>query len=573
VFDFGQNLVGKLRVRVRGEAGTTLKLRYAEVLKGGPLATSGPIYTDNLRSARQQDVYTLKGDPDGETFETRFTFHGFRYVEASSLGKNPEILDITAVVLHSDIPKSGDFECSDPLVNQLQKNIDWGQRGNYVEIPTDCPQRDERLGWTGDAQVFARTAAFNRDVAGFFAKWLQDLRDAQGPNGEYPSVAPNTAVVPGDGGPAWADAGVICPWTLYLCYGDPAFLADGYDSMRRFLSYLEETSRDYIRCYDDYPHFKGFGDWLALDGGLGNVQGRTPKDLLGTAFFAHVADLLSRAAYALGKEEDGRAYRALFERVRGAFQARFVTPAGLLAANTQTACVLALHFDLLAPEHRPVAANQLVRDIRERGTKLSTGFTSSHYLTHVLTETGHLDIAYALLQQKGWPSWLYAVTQGATTIWERWDAWTPEKGFQDAGMNSFNHYAYGAVGAWLYEIVAGIDADPAHPGYKHTVFKPRPGGGLSHAKAALRSPYGPVSSAWRTLDNGDWEWEITVPANATGTAHVPCDESATVTEEGNDTPPGMPAEGAEGVTYLRRENGANVYALQSGSYRFVVRAS
>jgi alpha-L-rhamnosidase len=563
IVDFGQNLVGAIRLTVCGEAGTTVKLRYAEVLKGGPNTISGSIYTENLRSARQTDHYVLKGDPNGETFETLFTFHGFRYVELSGLGSFPEILDITAIVLHSDTPKTGDFECSDPLVNQLQRNIDWGQRGNYLEIPTDCPQRDERLGWTGDAQVFVRTAAFNRDIAGFFQKWLQDLRDAQGNRGEFPSVAPNTAVVPGDGGPAWADAGVICPWTIYLCYGDTGILEESYDSMARFIGYLEETSKDYIRCWDGYPGFTGFGDWLALDGS-GQTPGGTPRDLLGTAFFGYSTTLMRDTAKVLGKTDDVMRYQTLLDNIKAAFVQRFVTTEGLIYPGTQTAFVLPLYFDLLPPERREPATQMLIREIQKRGNKLATGFTSSHYVPHILTETGHLEVAYTLLHQKGWPSWLYAVTQGATTIWERWDGWTAEKGFQDAGMNSFNHYAYGAIGAWLYQTVAGIDTDPEQPGYKHTLLHPQPGGGLTYAKASLNSVYGTIESHWEIPTSGGLHWHIVVPPNTTATAYVPCSEKASVTESG------LPAEGAEGITYLRREGNANLYTLQPGTYRLIV---
>lgn len=564
VVDFGQNLVGKIRFAVKGKAGLTVRFRFAEVLKGGPAHSSSGIYTDNLRGSRQTDHYTLKGEEHGETYETHFTFHGFRYVEISGFPELPEFLDITAIVLHSETPKTGDFECSEPLINQLQKNIDWGQRGNYVDIPTDCPQRDERLGWTGDAQVFVRTAAFNRDISGFFHKWLLDLRDAQGPQGEFPSIAPNTGVVPGDGGPAWADAGTICPWTIYLCYGDTGVLEDNYEAMRRFLEFEQETSKDYIRCYDGYPGWQGYGDWLALDGGLGNVQGRTQKDLIGTAFFAHSADLLSRMASVLGREEDAATYRALFEKIRDAWQTRFVTPGGLVMADTQTACTLALRFGLLTPEQRPAVTAQMIRDIKQRGMKISTGFTSSHYVPHVLTEEGHADIAYNLLHQKGWPSWLYAVTQGATTIWERWDGWTPERGFQDPGMNSFNHYAYGAIGAWLYEQVAGIDVDPEKPGYKHIFLHPNIGGGLTHAKAHLHSIYGLIESHWRIPEGGGLEWLITVPPNTTATAFVPCAEDAPVIESN------FPAESAEGIAFVRRAPTANVYTLQSGTYHFRV---
>jgi Glycogen debranching enzyme len=520
IFDLGQNLVGRARLKVKGPAGATVRLRFAEVLQNGPAATDGPIYTDNLRAAKQTDVYTLKGDPNGEVWEPAFTFHGFRYVEAVGLPEPPTRETLTAVVMHSDCPRTGDFSCSDPLINRLQKNIDWGWRGNSVDVPTDCPQRDERLGWTGDAQVFIRTSTFNRNVAPFFAKWLRDLADAQGPEGGYPSVAPDVLGGRVDGGPAWADAGIICPWTLYLAYGDTTVLERQYDSMCRFLGYLEETQKEGIRCWEG-SNYHCYGDWLALDGS-GRTTGGTPKDLIGTAFFAHDANLLSRIATILGRDEDATRYRKRFEEVRAAFQKRFVTEDGLVFPGTQTAYVLALHFDLLPEALRPAAAENLVREVERRGNKLSTGFVGSPYLPHVLSESGRADVAFRLLHQKDWPSYLYAVTQGATTIWERWDGWTHDKGFQSVGMNSFNHYAYGAIGEWLYQRVAGIDTDEATPGYKRLVLKPTPAGsGLTHVSAYLDTAYGRVESAWRVENEAELVWDVTVPPNTTAVAHVP----------------------------------------------------
>ncbi|MGC8781143.1 MAG: family 78 glycoside hydrolase catalytic domain [Anaerolineae bacterium] len=548
VFDLGQNMVGWVRIKVRGPAGATVTLRFGEMLN-----PDGTLYTANLRTARATDYYTLKGDGE-EVWEPRFTFHGFRYVELSGLPGEVTADAVTGVVVHSDAPLSGAFECSDPLVNQLQHNIQWGQKGNYLEVPTDCPQRDERLGWTGDAQVFIRTGIFNRDVAAFFTKWQRDLADAQSPEGAFPMVAPS--VLGPDGGPAWADAGIICPWTVYQCYGDTALLAEHYDSLARFIAYLEQTSQDYIRSYEGYPGFPGFGDWLALDGS-GLTDGGTRKDLIGTAFFAYSARLMGRIAAALGKAAVAERYAQLFENVRAAFQKRFVTPAGLVAGATQTSYVLALHFDLLPPALRPVAVDQIVRDIRRRNNHLSTGFVGASYLPFVLSEGGRLDVAYELLFQKTWPSWLYAVTQGATTIWERWDGWTHDKGFQDVGMNSFNHYAYGAIGEWLYRVVAGLDLDPDRPGYAHIVIRPHPGGGLTHARAAYDSIRGKIVSGWRVAD-GLLTLEVTVPANTTATVYMPTADPGQVTEEG----------GMAGVTFVRPEEGRAVYEVGAGSYVF-----
>jgi alpha-L-rhamnosidase len=556
IFDLGQNMVGRVRLKVSGPRGTTITLRHAEVLN-----EKGNLYADNLRTARQTDYYTLKGDGE-ETWEPRFTFHGFRYVELSGLPEAPAADAVTGIVLHSDTPATGSFECSDPLINQLQHNIEWGQKGNFVDIPTDCPQRDERLGWTGDAQVFIRTACWNMDVAGFFTKWQRDIADAQTAQGAIPSVVPNTGVLgEGDGGPAWADAAVICPWTIYLCYGDRALLETHYESFARYMSYLGESSRDLIRSYEDMPGFRGFGDWLALDGS-GKLDGGTPKDLIGTAFYAHCADLMGRIARVLDKDEDAIKYDELLGDVKTAFIERFTTPQGLVAGGTQTGYVLALHFNLLPLELREAAVNSLVRDIKERGNHLSTGFVGSPYIARVLSDNGELDVAYSLLHQKTWPSWLYAVTQGATTIWERWDGWTHDKGFQDVGMNSFNHYAYGAIGAWLYSVVAGIEVDEEAPGYKRIVFRPQPGGGLTHARASLNSIYGEITSHWR-IEDDYFNWNITVPPNTTATVYLPTREGTQITESGTD------AGESESVMFLRREADAAVFEVEAGEYSFV----
>ena len=555
IFDMGQNMVGWVRLRVCGEKGTTISIRYAEVLN-----PDGTLYTANLRTARNTDYYTLKGGEE-ETWEPHFLFHGFRYVELLGFPGTPTKETITGIVVHSEMPQTGTFECSDPLINQLQHNIVWGQKGNFVDVPTDCPQRDERLGWTGDAQVFIRTAAFNMNVAGFFTKWTRDLEDAQFPDGAYPAVAPNPAAWSiGDGGPAWADAGVICPWTIYQCYGDIRLLEARYASMQPFIEFLSETSQNGLRCYAEYAGWHGFGDWLALDGSDGR-EGGTSKELIGTAFFAYSSHLLARIAHILGKDEDAERYEKLCNLAKEAFVKRFVLPDGTLKGGTQTSYVLALYFDLLPQELRSRAVTELMQNIAQRDNHLSTGFVGTPYLNWVLSEMGHLDTAYGLLKQITWPSWLYSVTQGATTIWERWDGWTHDKGFQDPGMNSFNHYAYGAVGAWMYAVIGGIDLDSDRPGYKHILMHPQPGGGLTSAKAGLHSIYGLIQSEW-TLQNDVFNWQITVPANTTATVYVPAKDASQVTENG------QPVENVDGLTFLHAENGYAMFEVMSGSYLF-----
>jgi len=523
---------------------------------------AGALYVENLRTARATDYYTCRGDPAGETWTPRFTYHGFRYAEVSGLPHGSELSPqaIVARVLHSALAKTGEFSCSDPLINQLQHNIEWSQRGNYMEVPTDCPQRDERLGWTGDAQAFIRTGAWNRQVAPFFTKWQRDIADAQLPDGGVPAVIPAVDLVPGDGGPAWADAAVICPWTIYECYGDRSLLAAHFGELCRYVDYIGTQSLDDIRLHPALGKWGGFGDWLALDGS-GQTDGGTPKDLIATAFYAHDARILSSMALALGRPGDAARYEALAQRVTAAFQRRFVTSDGLVAGNTQTSYVIALQFDLVPDSMRPRLTAELVRDIQRRGNRLTTGFVGTPYLLHVLAREGHLDVAYALLEQRKWPSWLYAVTQGATTTWERWDGWTKENGFQDKGMNSFNHYAYGAVGDWLYQVVAGIEIDPLKPGYRHILLQPQPGGSLTSARGAHLSPYGEVVSDWRRTGNS-FDWGVTVPPNTTATARFPVPANADIKEGG------VALSGSVGVTNIRVERGLVTCELASGSYQF-----
>ncbi len=533
IFDFGQNLVGRVRVRLTGAAGTTVRFRFAERLN-----PDGTMYTANYRAARSTDYFTLTGGED--VLEPKFTFHGFQYLEVSGL-ESVLAENVTAVVMHSAWEPAGNFDCSEPLLNQLQHNIQWGWKGNSLDVPTDCPQRDERLGWTGDAQVFVRTACFNADVATFFAKYQQDLTDSQSDLGQIPPVAPNTQVVGADGGPAWSDAFVICPWTIYRAYGDLRILSDHYEPMKRWVDSLQISSKDLIRSYEGYAGFLGFGDWL-------NTNAETPIDLIGTAFYAYSARLLAKMATVLGHKADAAEYGELSEKVATAFRRRYITPNGLVTPGSQTAYVLALHFDLLPEEQREAATVALVNDIGRRGWHLSTGFVGTPYLNHVLTAGGRLDVAYRLLNQTSWPSWLYSVTQGATTIWERWDGWTHDKGFQDPGMNSFNHYAYGAIGDWMYAVVAGIELDPEVTGYKRFRLEARPGGGLTQASASFRSPYGLIASGW-TIVGDRFVWEFTIPTNT----------SATVTAPPEATKLALDGKAIDGPTHL----GSGTYRLEA----------
>jgi alpha-L-rhamnosidase len=563
IFDLGQNLVGRVRLRVTAPAGATLTLRYAERLEA-----DGSLYTANLRTARATDHYTCRGG-GMEEWEPSFTFHGFQYVEVSGLKAAPSRDALTGVVLHSDWTPAGDFECSHPLVNRLFRNVVWSWKGNSLDLPTDCPQRDERLGWTGDAQVFVGTAAGIADVNGFFAKWLRDLREHQGSDGAIPGIVPFSHLqgpqrdgkTP-DGGPGWADAMVVCAWTMYERYGDLRLLREHWPALERWLAQQERTSRDGLRAYPG-SGTSCYGDWLALDApeGAQGPRGATPHDLIGCAWYAHALDLATRIARALGETAAQDRYARLHAAAKANFQRHFLTPAGRLVAETQTAAVLALHFDLVPDELRPVIADWLEADIRRRGRRLSTGFLGTPFIQPVLTREGRLETAAALLFQTAWPSWLYAVTQGATTIWERWDGWTAERGFQNPGMNSFNHYAYGAVGEWLIAAVAGIAPDPAAPGRPRFRLRPCLLPGLDHARARLDTPWGRVESAWRRTGEG-LAWEVAVPANAAAVARIPCRAGADVRADG------QPLAAAPGVTVLGPEPDGIGCQLVAGCYRF-----
>ncbi|MDX1682864.1 MAG: family 78 glycoside hydrolase catalytic domain, partial [Phycisphaeraceae bacterium] len=440
IFDLGQNMVGHVRIRLRGESGQLVRLRYGEMLD-----EKGNLYTENLRQARVTDYVTLTGDPQQDVFEPTFTFHGFRYVEIKGRMEAPTTEDLTGIVVHSDMPEAGRFECSDERVNQLQSNINWGLRGNFLDVPTDCPQRDERLGWTGDAQVFAPTACFNRDAVGFFDKWLVDLADSQQDNGGIPPVAP---VAPpfgdwDDGGPAWADAAVIVPYLIWQQTDDTDLLRRHWPMMTGYMAFVDEHRvKDGIRSHPDIHPWGGFGDWLATDKGLKTTDGLTLKDLIGTAYHARNAQWMAKMAEALGETDAAETYRQDHQRFRDAFRRRYLTADTLLVSQTQTACVLALGMDLLEEDEEATVLAALIRDIEGRKDHLSTGFVGTPDINPVLTDHGRHDVAGRLLLQDTPPSWLYPVTAGATTIWERWTSWSEKDGFNDAGMNSFNHYAY-----------------------------------------------------------------------------------------------------------------------------------
>jgi alpha-L-rhamnosidase len=540
-YDLGQNMVGVVRLKVSAPAGTKVTLRHAEMLN-----PDGTLYTRNLRGAPSIDHYICKGG-GVEIWQPIFTFHGFQYVEVTGLTGKPELDAVTGIVFASDTPLTGEFTCSDARINQLQSNIVWGQRGNYISVPTDCPQRDERLGWMGDAQVFIRTATYNADVAAFFTKWMVDVDDGQTPEGSFSDVNPNTMGT--HSVPAWGDAGVICPWTIYEVYGDKRMLEQHLPAMTKWIEYMRAHSTGLIR---DKDRGNDYGDWLS-------IGADTPKDLIGTAYFAYSTRLVAKSYQALGRMEEARKYEQLFQDIKAAFNKRYVSSDGRIRGNTQCVYAMALKFDLLPDNLRPKAAQYLEEDIKAKGNHLSTGFVGVSYLLPVLTQAGKTDTAYRLLLQDTFPSWLFSVKHGATTIWERWDGWTPEKGFQDPGMNSFNHYSLGSCGEYLFGHIGGIR--PASPGYKTVLIDPVIQEGLNWAKTHYNSVRGRIATSWKR-EGKRLALEVVIPANTTATICVPAVAVESITESGK------PVAKVDGVKFLRLEEGKAMFEVGAGTYTF-----
>jgi alpha-L-rhamnosidase len=523
IVDFGQNLPGWVRLRADGPAGTVVRVRHGEALDA-----DGSLYTENLRTARQTDEYVLSGGPT--VLEPLFTQHGFRYAEVTGYPGDLDAADIAAVVVHSDISATGSFESSQAWLDRLFRIIDWGQRGNFISVPTDCPQRDERLGWLGDAQVFARTACYNRDVAAFFGKWLDDVADAQLDSGAFTDVAPRL-FLRGPGAPAWADAGVIVPWTVWKMYGDRGVLDRHFGAMTAWMDFVDRANPSYLR---ERELGNSYNDWL-MPG-----SDDTPHELLATAYWAYDAALMAEIAAALGREDDADGYRALRAKIGTAFADAFLTGDGRIASGTQTAYVLGLFMELIPSELRAAAASHLVAAIRAADWHLTTGFVGVGYLLPVLSSAGHLDVAYRLLEQRTLPSWRYMADHGATTIWERWDGWTPERGFQSAWMNSLNHYSLGSVGEWLYRFVLGIDQEPGTAGFGQLLLRPHPGGSLAWARGAYRSVRGRIATGWEQA--GDrFTFRAEVPPNVTASVRVPSDRAAEVRDASWNGPESLAA--------------------------------
>ena len=550
IVDFGQNLVGWVKLTVSGAMGDSVILSHAEVMD-----KEGNFYIENLRGAKQRNIYILNGGD--QVFEPHFTWQGFRYVKVEGLGKMPDPDNMTAIALYSDMEQTGSFTTSNPDLNQLQSNIMWGQKGNFLDVPTDCPQRDERLGWTGDAQVFCPTAAFNMNVNNFFSKWLKDLAADQFDDGNVPVVIPNVLGRGVAGSAGWSDAATIIPWSIYQSYGDRKVLEDQYPSMKAWVDYLVDISNDLLRNNGFH-----FGDWLfySLDDDNGGRSAVTDKYLMAQCFFANSVKIVSETAALLDREEDNKYYSALYGQIKDIFNNEFVTPNGQLVSNTQTAYVLALQFDLLPEKIREQAVTRLVKNINEYG-HITTGFLGTPYINHVLTRFGQTDVAYELLLKDTYPSWLYPVRKGATTIWERWNGIKPDGTFQYASMNSFNHYAYGAIGDWMYKVIAGIK--PEKPGYSEFIIQPKPGGGLTSAYGEIKTYYGLIRSDWK-IENNNFSIEINIPVNTNARVYLPASSTNNITEGGERITD------LETVDIIEVKDNCVLLLLGSGKYSFTV---
>ncbi|AMR30810.1 alpha-L-rhamnosidase [Mucilaginibacter sp. PAMC 26640] len=512
VIDFGQNLVGWVKVSVKGRAGDSVKIAHAEVLD-----KAGNFYTENLRAAKATNTYILS-DEEQHSFEPQFTWQGFRYIKVEGIKGALNPADFEAIAIYSDMQPTGTFACSDPMLNQLQHNIQWGQKGNFLDVPTDCPQRDERLGWTGDAQVFAHTAAFNMNVHNFFVKWMKDVAADQYKSGSIPFIIPDIFTTNGSevgGATGWGDVSTIVPWNIYQSYGDIRILKDQYPSMKAWVNHMQKQAKNNLWATGEH-----FGDWLfySVNNDRDGSSAITNKYLIAQCFYAHSTQILADAAKLLGNKADAAYYTALVQKIKTAFINEYVTPNGLISSDTQTAYALALQFDMLPENLRQQAADRLAKNVARYENHLTTGFLGTPYLCHVLSRFGYASVAYKLLLQDTYPSWLYPIKKGATTIWERWDGIKTDGTFEESSMNSYNHYSYGAIGDWMYQNIAGIQA--ALAGYKKIIIKPVIGGNLTWAEATFESPYGLIKSRWQ-LAGGKLQLHVSIPPNTTAEVFVP----------------------------------------------------
>lgn len=525
VVDMGQVMVGNVRVTVSGKKGDRVLLKHGEMLD-----KDGNFYCENIAPSRQETEYILSGEGT-EIYLPRFTYQCFRYVKILDFPGEPTVDNFEGVVLSSFVEEEGTFSCSDSMLTKLHQNIIWSQRGNFIDIPIAGPQRTERLGWTGDAQIFIKTACYNMNAKMFFEKWLDDLKLDQFPNGAVPWVVPNVLQAPEyecldffdtdeeyPTSAAWGDAALIVPWVLYMNYGDVDILANQYSSMKRYVEYMKNSGNDpYVFDYGFH-----YGDWFALDAKEGSFVGATPKPFIATAFYAYSTSLLIKTAKVLGKEDDVVCYEELLGHIKARFNEIYVKNAHI-TVKTQTACVLALYFNLVPQEIRAIIARDLYNYLEERDFHISTGFVGTGFICDVLSENGYPEIAYKLLLNKDCPSWLYQISKGATTIWEHWDGYKPDGSFWEPWMNSFNHYAYGCIGDFMYRNIGGIRIDENEPGYKHFYIEPKLGGGITWAEVSHMTVHGKIYVKWQ-MENEMMKFKIQVPVNTCATVTFPVKE-------------------------------------------------
>ena len=555
IFNLGQNFAGTVRLKVKGPAGTKIQLRYGEMLH-----PDGRLMTENLRRARATDYYILRGDSKAEQWTPSFTFHGFQYVELQGFPGKPDLDTITGVVVHSDTPLTSEFECSDPMVNRLFKNIVWTQRANFLELPTDCPQRDEREGWMGDAQVYVRAATLNADVSSFFTKWLQEVDEAQLPSGAFPDYCPWPFQHGKAFATAWTDAGIICPWTIWMAYGDTRIIQQHYPAMKRFMDWRKSASKDYLGI--EHKDGNTWGDWL-------NLNENTPLDYIDTVYFALTSKLMSEMSLAIGKSKESGEYHAQFARIQEAFAKKYLKPDGTLTVDTQTAYALAIFTGLVAEDKLPVLGKRLAEKIKANEGRMATGFLGTRPLLPALSLAGEQDLAMSLIQSRKFPSWGFEVENGATTIWERWDSYTKQDAFgkHNAAMNSFAHYSFGAVCEWMFQTLAGIDTDGA--GYQKLAIRPilPPSEGLDATnsirwvRARYKTINGPVSCEWNRKEKS-FSLKLTIPANVTATVYLPARNVETIRENGRLL------DKNKGIQFLRTEGPRVLLSVPSGTYRF-----
>lgn len=551
VLDFGQNLTGWIEFHVKGSRGKKAELNCFEVLNA-----EGNVYLDNLRTARQTIVYVCK-DSKNATYHPNFSYQGFQYARVKVWPEEVRAENFTAYALHSDMEYTGNFECSNPDLNQLHHNILWGMKSNFLDIPMDCPQRDERLGWTGDAQIFCRTATYLMDTYTFFRKWLRDLEADQTEEGGVPHVVPdvwtgkpinNWLLNQGThSAAAWADAAVIIPWTMYQMYGDTVIIAKQYNSMKSWIKFMEKHAEQLIWNYK-----LQFGDWVALDAKEGSYFGATPNELTCTAYFAYSVGLFAKMAEIIGKEEDAAEYEALHEKIKTVYQAAFFDEKGHLSAQTQTAQIISLYFELVPEAYKQNVVDDLLYLLKKENGYLVTGFVGTPYFCHALSRNGHTEEAYELLLKEGFPSWIYQVKQGATTIWEHWDSKKPDGTMWSPAMNSFNHYAYGAIGEWLYRVAAGIDCNEEEAGFRKIIIAPQTGGELKYVKAFYHCNYGKIISEWYAKEDRVI-MKVVIPCNTTAVIH-PCGAKK--------------IEKADGICFVCM-NGEYYATAGSGSYEII----